>query len=72
MQKTVVVTMEGGVIQHIECPDGVSVVIRDYDIEDADPCSLNVDEHGNRFLATSWPPNQLMDQSSDPLRENIW
>jgi hypothetical protein len=30
--KTVRITMEGGVIQDVACPEGVKVVVRDYDI----------------------------------------
>ena len=31
--KVVHITVEGGVIQHVECPQGVKAIVRDYDAD---------------------------------------
>lgn len=54
MEKLVVVTVEGGVVQHVETPEGVKVVVRDYDAEGCDPDTLSVDEDGNEFIESVW------------------
>jgi hypothetical protein len=54
MQKVVVVTIEGGVAQHVECPDGVKVVVRDYGCEGTDADLLSVDEGGDEFVESVW------------------
>jgi hypothetical protein len=50
----VVVTVEGGVVQHVECPEGVRVVVRDYDTEGADADLLTRDENGNECFEAVW------------------
>jgi hypothetical protein len=52
--KTVVVTVEGGVVQHVECPEGVKVVVRDYDCEGCDSDLVSVDEDGNEYVGAVW------------------
>ncbi len=54
MGKLVIVTVEGGVVQHVECPDGVKVVVRDYDAEGSDADLLSVDEDGNEYVEAVW------------------
>lgn len=34
--KTVHITMDGGVIQHMDIPEGINVIVRDYDVEGSD------------------------------------
>jgi hypothetical protein len=58
MEKLVIVTVEGGVVQHVECPEGVKVVVRDYDCEGSDADRLSVDEHGNEFVEAVWGGEQ--------------
>jgi hypothetical protein len=50
----VFVTVEGGVVQHVEAPEGVKVVVRDYDSEGSDADRLSVDEDGNEFVESVW------------------
>jgi hypothetical protein len=54
MGKVVIVTVEGGVVQHVECPEGVKVVVRDHDCEGADADLVSVDEVGNEFVESVW------------------
>jgi hypothetical protein len=54
MEKVVFVTVEGGVVQHVEAPEGVKVVVRDYDSEGSDADRLSVDEDGNEFVESVW------------------
>ena len=52
-KKTVHVTVEGGVIQDVECPSGVQVLIRDYDV-DGSESDLAEDETGDEFIESIW------------------
>ena len=61
MQKVVVVTVEGGVVQHVECPDGVKVVVRDYDTEGCDTDLVSVDEDGNEYVEAVWEQSYTSD-----------
>jgi hypothetical protein len=54
MEKIVVVTVEGGVVQHVEVPEGVRVVVRDYDAEGVEAERLSVDEDGNECVEAVW------------------
>lgn len=54
MEKLVVVTVEGGVVQHVEAPAGVKVVVRDYDCEGADADLVAEDEDGSEFVESVW------------------
>ncbi len=54
MEKVVVVTVEGGVVQHVECPAGVKVVVRDYDAEGVDADLLSADDDGNEYVESVW------------------
>ena len=50
MTKIVHITVEGGVVQHVECPEGVKVIVRDYDTDGVDGGSLQQDENGDPFI----------------------
>ncbi len=52
--KTVVVTVEGGVVQHIEVPEGVQVMVYDYDVEGVEPSRLELDGNGNQRILSVW------------------
>ena len=52
-KKIVHVTVEGGVIQDVECPSGVQVLIRDYDV-DGSETDLAEDETGDEFIESVW------------------
>ena len=54
MQKVVIVTVEGGVVQHVEVPEGVRVVVRDYDAEGCDADVLSADEDGDECVEAIW------------------
>jgi hypothetical protein len=53
VKQIVNITVEGGVIQHVECPPGVKVVVRDYDV-DGSEADLNEDENGDKFIEGVW------------------
>lgn len=50
---TVKVIVSGGVIQHVEVPKGVEVIVHDYDV---DGCEINPlqDEHGYSYIKSTW------------------
>jgi hypothetical protein len=52
--KTVTVTVEGGVVQHIDIPEGVRVVVKDYDVEGCDEAELEEDENGDTYFEAIW------------------
>jgi hypothetical protein len=52
--KTVRVTLEGGVIQDVEVPKGVRVIVHDYDTEDIEEKDLAEDDNGLPCIETEW------------------
>ena len=54
MQQVVHITVEGGVIQHVECPQGVNTIVRDYDTDGIEDAKLSSDEEGNKYIETIW------------------
>jgi hypothetical protein len=52
--KTVRIVVEGGVVQEVDCPKGVRVVVRDYDTDDIDEKDLTKDSEGNHCIETVW------------------
>ena len=52
--KIVRVTVEGGVVQHIDVPKDVRVVVRDYDVEGTEEDQLEKDENGDEFIESIW------------------
>jgi hypothetical protein len=52
---TVNITIEGGVIQHVNCPPGVSVIVRDYDVDDQDG-DVFEDEIGDKYRRCVYDP----------------
>lgn len=52
--KTVTVTMEGGVIQHVEVPPGVEVVVLDYDVDGEPDSEVELDGNGDRRKRSCW------------------
>lgn len=54
-KKTITITVEGGLIQWIaDIPDDVRIVVKDYDVEGADPSDLSRDENGDECLVSEW------------------
>ena len=53
MTKIVHITVEGGVIQDVQVPDGVAVIVRDYDVDGAEE-GLPQDENGDEFIESVW------------------
>jgi hypothetical protein len=52
-KKIVQITVEGGVIQDVECPSGVQVLVRDYDV-DGTEIDLAEDETGDEYIESVW------------------
>jgi hypothetical protein len=52
--KVVTVTVDGGVVQHVEVPEGVRAVVRDYDVDGTDEDQLEQDENGDSFTKSIW------------------
>ena len=50
--QTVRITVEGGVIQDVDCPRGVRVVVRDYDVDGED--NVHQDENGDEYIEGVW------------------
>ena len=59
--KTVKITVEGGVVQHVEVPDGVTVIVRDYDVEGVEPELLQQDRGGDNYTEAIWTPERTAD-----------
>ena len=54
MQEIVRITVEGGVIRHVECPKGVKAIVRDYDADDVENANLSRDDEGNQYIENTW------------------
>ena len=54
MKKTVTISLEGGVIQHVDVPPGVRVIVKDFDVEGCDESDLTENEHGDKFIESIW------------------
>lgn len=52
--KIVRITVEGGVVQQVEVPEGVSVIVRDYDVEGSPFDLLPQDENGHHYFEANW------------------
>jgi hypothetical protein len=52
--KTVRITVEGGIVQHVEVPEGITVIVRDYDVDGFPPEVLVQDEQGDSCIETIW------------------
>ncbi len=52
--KMVKVTVEGGVVQYVEVPEGVTVVVRDYDVDGSEDEGLQQDDNGDKFIEAIW------------------
>ena len=59
--KTVRVTVSGGVIQHVEVPEGVTVIVRDYDVDGVEPYLLQHDENGDGCVESIWTSEETTD-----------
>lgn len=54
MPLVVTVVVEGGVVQSVECPPGVTVLVRDYDVAETDPDLVEQDEFGSLYVEDVW------------------
>jgi len=53
MKKIVTVSVEGGVVQEVDCPEGVRVVVHDFDVDGSEP-DLAEDDTGDEYLEMVW------------------
>lgn len=53
MKKTVTITVEGGVIQTVDCPTGVQVIVHDYDVKGSES-DLAEDDSGDEYIESIW------------------
>jgi hypothetical protein len=52
-KKIVRIAVEGGVIQNVDCPTGVQVVVHDYDV-DGSEADLAEDDSGDEYVESVW------------------
>ena len=53
VMKTVTIAVEGGVVQGVDCPKGVRLVVHDYDV-DGSESDLHEDESGDEYVENVW------------------
>ena len=58
--KTVRITVSGGVVQHVEVPDGVTVIVRDYDVDGVENDLLQQDTGGDDYIKSIWTPERTL------------
>ena len=54
MNKVVKIIVRGGVIQDVQVPEGVQVVVHDYDTDGTEPERLSRDENGDACVVNIW------------------
>jgi hypothetical protein len=54
MKKTVQITIQGGVIQDIDCPEGVQAIVRDFDTDGVETSALGRNESGDEYVESIW------------------
>ena len=59
--KTVRVIVSCGVVQHVDVPEGVTVIVRDYDIDGVDGHLLQQDRGGDSYIEAIWTPERTTD-----------
>jgi hypothetical protein len=52
--KVVTIVVEGGVIQRVVCPNGVRVIVKDYDTDGTEEDNLQQDEKGEEYIEGIW------------------
>lgn len=52
--KIVKITVEGGLVQHIDLPQGVRAIVFDYDVDGVPEDDTELDEHGDRRVVSRW------------------
>ena len=57
--KIVRITMEGGVVQGIEIPRDVQVIVTDYDVEGCE--DITKDAHGDACVVQVWDHDEKLD-----------
>ncbi len=56
--KTVNITVSGGVVQNVEVPEGVTVIVRDYDVDGVESDLLQQDRGGDNYIESIWTPER--------------
>ena len=51
---TVTIIVEGGVVQKIDLPNGVVVIVKDYDVDGFDEDRLQTDSNGDEYAESRW------------------
>ena len=59
--KTVQVTVSGGVVQNVEVPECVTVIVRDYDVDGVESDLLQQDENGDNYIEAIWTHERTTD-----------
>ncbi len=54
MKKVVQITIQGGIIQDIDCPKGVQAIVRDFDTDSVEPSALGRNESGDEYVQSVW------------------
>lgn len=53
-RNTVVIIMEGGLIQDMTVPETINVLVKDYDVEGVDENETRLDAQGHAFTLKAW------------------
>ncbi len=52
--RTVYITLSGGVVQNVQVPSGLCVVVRDFDVEGCPQEVTSQDEKGDHYIESLW------------------
>lgn len=52
----VIITIKGGIIQDINLPDNVTVIVMDFDVEGVEEDVLSHNKEGEAYIESTWRP----------------
>ena len=53
------ITVQGGVVQHVECPHGVEVVVMDFDVEGCDHEQIKRNEFREEYIESHFSHEEI-------------
>ncbi len=54
MEKTVEIIIKDSIVRQVKCPEGVRVVIRDFDAWGVNGDRIEKDDEGHEYIETVW------------------
>ena len=53
----VIITLNGGLVSNVKAPQGIEILVKDYDVEGTDESELTRDGDGKFYFESLWSDN---------------